>query len=51
MNVADLIKHRLEELGHEQRELAAAAQVTESYVSQLLTGKKALPASNRSDIY
>ncbi len=51
MNVADLIKHRLEELGHGQRELAVAAQVTESYVSQLLTGKKALPASNRSDIY
>ncbi|MBI4491043.1 MAG: helix-turn-helix domain-containing protein [Deltaproteobacteria bacterium] len=51
MNLAELIKHRLEELGHEQRDLAAAAQVTESYISQLLTGKKALPAPNRSDIY
>ena len=51
MNIPDLIKHRLEELGHEQRDLAAVAQVTESYISQLLTGKKALPAPNRSDIY
>jgi transcriptional regulator with XRE-family HTH domain len=51
INITDLIKHRLEELGHEQRDLAAAAGVTESYISQLLTGKKALPAPNRSDIY
>jgi transcriptional regulator with XRE-family HTH domain len=51
MNVPELIKHRLRELGQEQRDLAAAAQVTESYISQLLTGKKALPAPNRSDIY
>ncbi|MBI2358447.1 MAG: helix-turn-helix transcriptional regulator [Deltaproteobacteria bacterium] len=51
MNITDLIKHRLENLGHEQRELAVAAEVTESYISQLLTGKKSLPAPNRSDIY
>jgi len=51
INIKDLIKHRLEELGHEQRDLAGAAGVTESYISQLLTGKKALPAPNRSDIY
>jgi len=51
MNITDLIKHRLEELGHEQRDLAAAAGVTESYISQLLTGKKSLPAPHRSDIY
>ena len=30
---------------------ATAAQVTESYISQLLTGKKAPPAANRTDIY
>ncbi|MGH7831212.1 MAG: helix-turn-helix domain-containing protein [Candidatus Binatia bacterium] len=41
----------MEELGYEQRNLAGAAQVTESYISQLLTGKKALPAPHRSDIY
>jgi transcriptional regulator with XRE-family HTH domain len=46
-----LIRHRLRELGTEQRNLAAAAQVTESYISQLLTGKKAPPARERTDIY
>ena len=51
MIIRELIKHRLEELGHEQQDLAAAAQVTDSYISQLLTGKKALPSPNRSDIY
>jgi transcriptional regulator with XRE-family HTH domain len=51
MHIPDLIKHRLEELRYEQRDLAAAAQVTESYISQLLTGKKALPSPDRSDIY
>ncbi|MDA1347669.1 MAG: helix-turn-helix transcriptional regulator [Chloroflexi bacterium] len=51
MDVALVLKHRLKELGLEQRNLATAAQVTESYVSQLLTGKKTPPASNRTDIY
>src|SRR5437867_5438119 len=46
-----VIRHRLKELGTEQRDLAAAAQVTESYISQLLTGKKAPPAPERTDIY
>ena len=46
-----LIRHRLRELGVEQRALAAAAQVTESYVSQLLTGKKSPPAPERTDVY
>src|SRR4029079_9573993 len=46
-----LIRHRLKELGLEQRALAEAAQVTESYISQLLTGKKAPPAPERTDIY
>jgi transcriptional regulator with XRE-family HTH domain len=51
MDVAIVIRERLEELGLEQRELARAAHVTESYVSQLLTGKKAPPAPHRTDIY
>jgi transcriptional regulator with XRE-family HTH domain len=38
-------------LGLEQRDLATAAQVTESYISQLLTGKKAPPAAHRTDMY
>jgi len=46
-----IIKERLEELGFEQKDLAAAAQVTESYVSQLLTRKKLPPAPDRTDIY
>ncbi len=51
MDVSLVIKHRLEELGLEQRELASAAQVTESYISQLLTRRKAPPAPSRTDIY
>jgi transcriptional regulator with XRE-family HTH domain len=46
-----VIKERLEELGFEQKDLAAAAEVTESYVSQLLTRKKLPPAPDRTDIY
>jgi transcriptional regulator with XRE-family HTH domain len=45
------IRQRLKELKTDQRDLATAAQVTESYISQLLTGRKAPPASERSDIY
>ena len=51
MNISLVIKHRLDELNLEQRDLATAAQVTESYISQLLTRKKAPPAPNRTDIY
>jgi transcriptional regulator with XRE-family HTH domain len=46
-----LIKQRLEELGLGQKDLAAAAEVTESYISQLLTRKKPPPAPDQSDIY
>jgi transcriptional regulator with XRE-family HTH domain len=51
LDVSLVIKQRLSELGLDQRDLAAATQVTESYVSQLLTRKKAPPASGRTDIY
>ena len=51
MQVSQVIKSRLEELGFEQKDLAAAAEVTESYVSQLLGRKKLPPAPNRTDIY
>src|SRR5713226_2285484 len=51
MDVCLLIKQRLEELDLEQRDLAVAAQVTESYISQLLTGKKLPPDPSRTDIY
>jgi len=46
-----VIKQRLEELGLEQRNLAAAVGVTESYISQLLSGKKSPPAPGRTEIY
>jgi transcriptional regulator with XRE-family HTH domain len=51
MDVSLLIRQRLEELGLGQKDLAAAAQVTESYISQLLARKKAPPSPERSDIY
>ncbi len=51
MDVCLVIKERLAELGFEQKDLAAAAEVTESYVSQLLTRKKLPPAPDRTDIY
>ncbi len=51
MDVSLVIKQRLNELGLDQRDLASATQVTESYVSQLLTRKKAPPAPGRTDIY
>jgi len=51
VDVPFVIKHRLEELGFEQRDLANAAEVTESYISQLLTRKKAPPSPSRTDIY
>jgi transcriptional regulator with XRE-family HTH domain len=51
VDVALVLKQRLKELEFEQRDLARAAQVTQSYISQLLTGKKAPPAPDRTDIY
>jgi transcriptional regulator with XRE-family HTH domain len=51
MDIASVIRHRLDELGVGQRELAIAAEVTESYISQLLANKKTPPASDRTDIY
>jgi transcriptional regulator with XRE-family HTH domain len=51
VDVPLVIRHRLNELGLEQKDLAVAAQVTESYISQLLARKKAPPAPNRTDIY
>jgi transcriptional regulator with XRE-family HTH domain len=51
LDVSLVIRQRLAELGLAQRDLANAAQVTESYISQVLTRKKAPPAPNRTDIY
>jgi transcriptional regulator with XRE-family HTH domain len=51
VDVSLVIKNRLDELNLEQRDLATAAEVTESYISQLLSRKKAPPAPNKTDIY
>jgi len=51
MDVPLVISRRLKELGFEQKDLAVAAKVTESYISQLLARKKTPPASDRTDIY
>src|SRR2546425_395161 len=51
MDVSLLIQQKLTELGLDQRDLASAAAVTESYISQLLSRKKMPPAPERTDIY
>jgi transcriptional regulator with XRE-family HTH domain len=51
VDVCLVIRQRLTELGLDQKDLAAAAQVTESYVSQLLMRRKMPPAPDRTDIY
>lgn len=51
MNFSTLVKSRLAKLGYGQNDLARAAQVTDSYVSQLLGRKKAPPGRDRTDIY
>lgn len=51
MTFASMVRSRLRALGYEQKDLARAARVTESYVSQLLTRRKAPPRPDRTDIY
>src|SRR5436309_3100210 len=51
MDVSHLIEQKLTDLGLDQRDLANAAEVTESYISQLLSRKKMPPAPERTDIY
>jgi transcriptional regulator with XRE-family HTH domain len=51
MNFGGMIKERLKELELEQNDLAAAAGVTDSYISQLLARKKLPPLPGRTDLY
>ena len=51
LDVSQMVQQRLKELGLEQRDLADAAEVTESYISQLLNRKKMPPAPERTEIY
>jgi len=51
VSFAQLVKARLAALGASQKDLARAAKVTDSYVSQLLTQRRAPPAPERTDVY
>jgi transcriptional regulator with XRE-family HTH domain len=51
VDVCLVIRQRLDELELEQKDLATATEVTESYISQLLARKKLPPAPDRTDIY
>lgn len=46
-----LIRQQLKKLGLSQKDLADAADVTDSYISQLMRRKKLPPAADRTDIY
>jgi len=51
VDVAFVINRRLGELGRNQKELAGAARVTESYLAALLLRKRSPPNPDRTDIY
>jgi hypothetical protein len=51
MDISLLVKQRLKDLELDQRDLAEAAQITESYVSLLLGCKKPPPDPSRTDLY
>lgn len=51
MDISQLIRQRLDDLGLDQKNLAAAAEVSESYISQLLKKKKSPPAPGRTQLY
>ena len=50
MDVSLGIRHRLNEVGLEQRDLANAAQVTKSHIYQLLTGEKAPSVARQTTV-
>jgi transcriptional regulator with XRE-family HTH domain len=51
MDLAEIVSVRLNELGYEQQDLADAAGVTPSFISQLLKRKKHPPSPHRTDLY
>lgn len=51
MDVCSIIKTRLQGLGFDQKDLVAAAEVAESFISQLPIRKKLPPAPDRTDVY
>ena len=51
MDFAALVRSRLATLRYGQKDLARAVEVTDSYISQLLSRRKAPPGPDRTDIY
>lgn len=51
LRVSELVRRRLKELERTPLELAEALQVPESYVADLLSGRRRPPAPGRTDIY
>lgn len=51
MDFVTLVRSRLATIGRAQKDLAQAAEVADSYISQLLTRKRSPPAPDRTDIY
>lgn len=51
LKVSELVRRRLKELQRTPRELADAMQVPESYVEDLLAGRRRPPAPGRADVY
>lgn len=51
MDFVTLVRSRLATMGRAQKDLAQAAEVADSYISQLLTRKRSPPAPDRTDIY
>lgn len=49
--VSELISRRLKELQRTPGELAEAVQVPESYITDLLAGRRRLPVLGRTDVY
>jgi len=51
LDFVTLVRSRLATLGCAQKDLAQAAQVADSYISQLLSRRRLPPAPDRTDIY
>src|SRR5205809_7388620 len=51
VKVGLLMRRRLRELKRTPRELAAAVQVSETYIADLLAGRRRPPAPGRTDVY
>ncbi|MBI1966968.1 MAG: helix-turn-helix transcriptional regulator [Gemmatimonadetes bacterium] len=51
IKVSQLMRKRLKELQRTPRELAEAVQVPETYIADLLAGRRRPPAPGRTDVY